>query len=391
MVENIHMQHTVKKIPILFITSNLGIGGLERVVVQLCLQLDKQLFTPAVCCIHFKGELAGELESHNIPVFNLKSRKPDYLAFKKVISVIDEFKPLIIHTHNINASIDGIIASVIKKVPVKIHTDHARQFPDKYRYMFAERILTCFVNKIIAVTEETKQNLIRFEKINSKKIQVINNGVNGIELRTKSQNELTRKELGVENFQFIIGTVARLEMQKGLIYLLRAFPMILREFPNTCLIITGQGSQYETLRMEAKTLGIEKNVKLTGPMLEICQVLNILDIFVLSSVWEGLPMALLEAMSCMRSIVATKVGGIPQAIIDGESGILVPSASSNALALAICVLLKDDSLRKRLAFSAKQRFEKEFTAARMIQAHQKIYLDWLYQKRILDANTGTGW
>jgi glycosyltransferase involved in cell wall biosynthesis len=102
-------------------------------------------------------------------------------------------------------------------------------------------------------------------------------------------------------------------------------------------------------------------------------------------------MALLEAMSCMRSIVATKVGGIPQAIIDGESGILVPPASSNALALAICVLLKDDSLRKRLAFSAKQRFEKEFTAARMIQAHQKIYLDWLYQKRILDANTGTGW
>ena len=119
----------------------------------------------------FKGELAGELESHNIPVFNLKSRKPDYLAFKKVISVIDEFKPLIIHTHNINASIDGIIASVIKKVPVKIHTDHARQFPDKYRYMFAERILTCFVNKIIAVTEETKQNLIRFEKINSKRFR----------------------------------------------------------------------------------------------------------------------------------------------------------------------------------------------------------------------------
>jgi len=390
-IESRHMQYSGKKIPILFVTSNLGIGGLERVITQLCMQLDKQLFTPAVCCIHFKGELAGELESHDIRIFNLNARKPDYFSFRKIISVIEEFKPLIVHTHNMNASISGIIASVIKMVPVKIHTDHARKFPDKLHYMFAERILSCFVNKIIAVTEETKQNLIHFEKISSKKIQVIHNGIRGIGLRTESQNELTRKELGLTDFHFIIGTVVRLEAQKGLIYLLRAFPQILQEFPNSCLLITGQGSQYETLRMEAKTLGIEKNVKLTGPKLDICQVFNILDIYVLSSVWEGLPMSLLEAMSCQRPIVATKVGGVPQAITDGESGILVPPASSNALALAICKLLKDSFLRTRLAAGAKEKFEKEFTVTRMIQAYQEIYFKCLYQKRILNANTCTGW
>lgn len=385
------MQYPDKKIPILFVTSNLGIGGLERVVVQLCIQLDKQLFTPAVCCIHFKGELACELESHGIRVFNLNSRKPDYLAFKRIISVIDEFKPLIVHTHNINASIDGIIASVIKKIPVKVHTDHARKFPDKYRYMVAERIVSSFLNRIIAVTEETKQNLIRFEKIASKKIQVVHNGISGIEVRTKSQNTLTRKELGLTEFQFIIGTVVRLEIQKGLIYLIRAFPQILQEFPHSCLLITGQGSQYEKLRLETMALGIEKNVRLTGPKLEICQIFNILDIYVLPSVWEGLPMSLLEAMSCQRPIVAAKVGGIPQAITDGESGILVPPASSNSLSMAICALLRDSSLRTRLARGAKQRFEREFTVARMIQAHQNIYLDCLNQKRILNANTCAGW
>lgn len=391
MIKSRQMLHSDKKIPILFITSNLGIGGLERVVVQLCTQLDKHLFTPAVCCIHFKGELAFELESQGIRIFNLNSRKPDYLAFKKILSVIDEFKPLIVHTHNINASIDGIIASIIKKIPVKIHTDHARMFPDKFRYMLAERIVSCFVNRIIAVTEETKQNLIRFEKIGSKKIQVIHNGISRIGLRTKSQNELTRKELGLSQFQFIIGTVVRLEMQKGLIYLIKAFPQILLEFPDSYLLITGQGSQYETLRQEAKNLGIEKNVKLIGPKLEICEIFNILDIYVLPSVWEGLPMSLLEAMSCQRPIVATKVGGIPQAIIDGESGILVPPASSSSLALAICALLKDNSLRTRLALGARQRFEKEFTVTKMIQAHQSIYLNCLCKKRILNANTYTGW
>ncbi len=384
------MQLSDKKIPILFITSNLGIGGLERVIVQLCIHLDRNLFTPAVCCIHFKGELAEELQNQDIKIFNLSSRKPDYFAFKKIISVIDEFKPLIVHTHNINASIDGIIASVIKKIPVKIHTDHARRFPDKKRYMFAERVMSCFVNKIIAVSEETKQNLIRFEKIASKKIQVIHNGISGIELRNKSQNDLTRKELGLTQFQFIVGTVSRLETQKGLIYLIRAFPEILREFPNSCLVITGQGSQYETLRQEAKNIGIEEKVKLTGPKLQICQIFNILDIYVLPSVWEGLPMSLLEAMSCQRPIVATSVGGIPQAITDGESGILVPPASSSSLALATSALLKDCSLRTRLALGARQRFEKEFTVTKMMQAHKNLYLNCLYQQRVLNANTCPG-
>lgn len=380
-----------EKIPILFITSNLGIGGLEKVIVQLCMQLDKHLFTPAVCCIHFKGELAWELERYGIRIFNLNSRKPDYFAFKKIISVIDEFKPLIVHTHNINASIDGVIASVIRNTPVKIHTDHARRFPDKLRYMFAERIVFGFVNRIIAVTEETKKNLIRFEKIPGKKIQVIHNGISGIAPSTKSQNELTRKELGLTQYQFIIGTVARLEMQKGLIYLIRAFPQILRGFPDSCLLITGQGSQYETLRMEAKILGIEKNVKLTGPKLEVGQIFNILDIYVLPSVWEGLPISLLEAMSSQRPIVATQVGGIPQVITDGESGILIPPACESSIALAVCALLKDSSLRTRLAQGARRRFEKEFTAARMVKAHQSIYLNCLCQKRIVNANTCVGW
>jgi glycosyltransferase involved in cell wall biosynthesis len=355
------------------------------------MQLDKHLFTPAVCCIHFKGELAWELERYGIRIFNLNSRKPDYFAFKKIISVIDEFKPLIVHTHNINASIDGVIASVIRNTPVKIHTDHARRFPDKLRYMFAERIVFGFVNRIIAVTEETKKNLIRFEKIPGKKIQVIHNGISGIAPSTKSQNELTRKELGLTQYQFIIGTVARLEMQKGLIYLIRAFPQILRGFPDSCLLITGQGSQYETLRMEAKILGIEKNVKLTGPKLEVGQIFNILDIYVLPSVWEGLPISLLEAMSSQRPIVATQVGGIPQVITDGESGILIPPACESSIALAVCALLKDSSLRTRLAQGARRRFEKEFTAARMVKAHQSIYLNCLCQKRIVNANTCVGW
>ena len=149
------------------------------------------------------------------------------------------------------------------------------------------------------------------------------------------------------------------------------------------------GSQYETLRMEAKTLGIEKNVKLTGPMLEICQVLNILT-SLCSHQFGRSAHGTAGSYVMYVGLLYTKVGGIPQLLSMGERYSGSP-ASSNALALAICVLLKDDSLRKRLAFSAKQRFEKEFTAARMIQAHQKIYLDWLYQKRILDANTGTGW
>ncbi len=377
------MQLTESKIRVLFITSNLGIGGLERVIVQLCMHLDKQKFIPAVCCIHFKGDLAAELEKQNIRIFELNSKKKDYLAFLKILPVIEEFKPQIVHTHNINASIDGIIASVIKKVPIRIHTDHARTFPDKTRYMLAEKIISSFINRIIAVTEETRENLIRFEKIDKRKIQVISNGISSIALKTETEIKKKKKEMGLLHFEFLIGTVVRLEVQKGLIHLIRAVPLILQKFPFTGFIIAGRGTQREILEREAEMLGVSRSVNFLGPRLDIGDILNLLDVYVLSSVWEGLPMSLLEAMSCQRPIVATRVGGIPQAIADGESGILVPPASPVHLAQAICKMLENGVLRQRLAVEARRRFEKNFTVATMVQTHQDIYLHYLRKKGII--------
>jgi glycosyltransferase involved in cell wall biosynthesis len=370
------------KIKILYVTSNLGIGGLEKVVVQLCKNLNRDVFSTAVCCLHFKGELAAELEKDNIPVFLLDSKKrPDYFAFLKLVKVIDEFKPQVVHTHNINASIDGVIASILKSIPVIIHTDHARRFPDKIRYMVAEWAVSHFMKRIIAVSEETKKSLIKYEKISGKKIDVINNGVNSVVLCKNTAKTINIKTaLNLESFQFLIGCIGRLEPEKGLIYLIRAMPEILRRFPNVALVAVGQGNQKNLLLMEAKKNGVEKNVFLIGPRLDVSDVLQIFDVYVLPSEREGLPLSLLEAMATERPIVATTVGGIPNAITNEIDGLLVSPKSPEQLAEKICFLLSDEKLRGNLGVNARIRFENNYTIDKMVGEYQEIYLNYVKTK-----------
>lgn len=381
------MEKILSKVRILFITSNLGIGGLERVIVQLCLHLDKKIFIPAVCCIHFKGDLSQQLEKNCIPVYSLNLKKPDYLAFMKIISVISEFKPHIVHTHNINASIDGVIASVIKMVPVIIHTDHARKFPDKKRYMFAESVISHFIDRIIAVSEETKLNLIKFENIKKSKIEVINNGVDSSSFNMVWKRDLKRNELRLNEFRFVIGTAVRLERQKGLIHLIKAFTLVLQKYPDSVLVIAGKGSQKEELLQEVNKHSIENNVRFIGPRLDLDEILPIFDVYVLPSEWEGLPMALLEAMACRLPIVATNVGGIPMAVNNGECGILVKPGSYKELADGICFLLNDSSLRGKLAVAARKKYEESFTIQEMIKNHQNLYLEYLKRHGLKNART----
>lgn len=376
-----------KKIRILFITSNLGIGGLEQVIVQICTHIDKKIFEPAVCCLHFKGDLAKQLESLGVRVYLAGVIKPDYMAFLKILPIIKKFKPQIVHTHNINASIDGIIASVLKQLPVIIHTDHARKFPDKQHYMFIERLLSRFVSKIIAVSEETRRNLIYYEKIKESKLKVVTNGVGRLEVNVANVLKI-KEELGIKANSLVIGTAVRLEKQKGLIHLIKAVPSILEKYPDITVVIAGRGSQREFLIDEVKKAGLLQTVKFIGPRLDIADFLGMLDIYVLPSEWEGLPMSLLEAMCCKRAIVASRVGGIPGAITDGVHGILVSPGSHEELSSQICRLIKDELLREKLGEAAKSRFEEKFTVERMVQEHQNIYLEFLNKKGIVYADTG---
>lgn len=372
------------KIRVMQITDNLGIGGLERVVVNLCTHLNTDIFSVGACCLNFRGSFATELEKKGIPVRIVPSHEPkkDYFLFWRLKDILQKNNPHIIHTHNTNALIDGVLAGLLSRTPAKIHTDHARKFPDKRKYMIAESILSKFIDRIVAVSEETRHNLMRYEKINGNKICVINNGIDAKKYDIKIDERQKIKELNLDKFNHIVGLGVRLTKQKGITYLIKAAPLVLQKFPNTAFIIAGDGQLLDTLKNETKELGVSSNFFFLGPRLDLPEILQILDIYVLPSEWEGLPLVILEAMAARRPIVATNVGGNSTAITDGECGYLVPPMDHTLLADNICKLLADKGKRTLFAKNAHDRFYAEFEVSHMVRKYEKLYAEVLLSKGI---------
>jgi len=255
-----------------------------------------------------------------------------------------------------------------------VHTDHARKFPDKKRYMFAEWLLSKFAYRIVGVSPATSHDLMKYERIAARKITTILNGINGSYFDVTVDKHIKKGELGITGDGLVIGLGVRLTEQKGITYLLRAMPEITRQYPDITLVIAGEGDVEKDLRKEAADLGVDKNTLFIGPRLDMPEVMKVLDLYVLPSLWEGLPMVLLEAMSAGCPIVATKVGGNHAAVIDGESGSLIEPKNSKALAEEIVRLLGDEQLRDRYAKRGRELFTTHFTAQAMTSQYEKLYL-----------------
>ena len=358
------------------LTRNMGIGGLEKVIYDICRHSDKQVFDMSVCCMHFKGEFGHMLEQEGFRVSLVPNLKTvDRTGFWKIARILKEEKPDIIHTHNSHAFIDGTLASLFSGVGKIINTDHARNFPDRRHVMFLERMAARFALKIVAVSEHTRDNLIKYEKIPYKILQVIYNGIDTNVFGKTIDTKLKSSELGIGDYTPIIGLGVRLSAQKGLSYLLEAVKLLIVEFPRLLLMIAGGGEQKEYLEGLSVSLGIEKNVKFLGPRTDWNEILQVLDVYVLPSVWEGFPLAVLEAMSARKPIVATAVGGVPSAIIDNDTGLLVPARDVTKLFEALQTVIADRNLRKRLADRAFEKVNSDFTVQHMVKNYEKLYLE----------------
>jgi glycosyltransferase involved in cell wall biosynthesis len=365
-----------EKLRVMQITNNLGIGGLERVVVNLCRHLDRKRFEVAACCLNFRGPFADELERDGIPVYLTPHRtdRTDYLVFWNLKNIMKQVRPHIVHTHNTNALFDGFLASMLARVPLMIHTDHARKFPDKLRYMTAERFIAHFLDHIVAVSEETRGNLIHYEHIPTHKLSVVNNGIDGARYNILIDTTAKRCELGLDGFSHLVGLGVRLTPQKGIIHLIKAAPLILKHFPEVAFVVAGDGYLLSELKAQAQAVGVGGHFFFLGPRLDLPEILQILDVYVLPSEWEGLPLVILEAMAARKAIIATDVGGNSTAIEHDLSGLLVPSKDPLALAKSVCELLDDPVKRDKLACEAQRRFYATFEVKHMAKEYEKIYL-----------------
>ncbi len=359
------------------VSHDLGVGGLPRVVETLVRTIDPERFEVSALTLNFRGELADALEADGYHVTQLPSppRRPDRLSFARAAKVMREGRYDVVHSHNTQPFFDAALGSMLAPRRVLIHTDHARDFPDKLRYMVAEHLFSWRAFRVVGVSQHTTDNLHRYERIPRWKLRTIPNGIDGRLFDRPIDRDALRRDMGAPPGATIALFASRLEDQKDVPTLLDAFARLAARLPTLHLAIAGQGSRAAELQARVDALGLAARIRFLGVRLDVPDLLRAADCFVLSSTWEGLPMVILEALGAGCPILATAVGGVPTAVRDGETGLLVAPRDPGAFAGALERLVGDAALRARLASAGQRLFAERFSAHAMARAYEALYLD----------------
>lgn len=367
-----------RPLKVLQVTHDLRPGGLQRVVVDLAAGLQRAGHTAHVCSLRGDGPLGPEIRGRGIRLWTLPwpERGADRLLFLKLLRLVKQEGYDVVHTHNTHAFLDGGLAALLAGIPARIHTDHARSFPDKLRYMVMERLMSLGYHKVVGVSEHTAENLRRYEGISASRLAVILNGIDGAWYRAERERHdraALRRAAGLDGFRRVIGLGVRLEEQKGIAHLLEAMPAVIARHPDAALAVAGTGSLETALRARARELGLSGHVRFLGGYAQLTAFYPLLDAFVLPSLWEGLPLCLLEAMSLSLPIVATAVGGVPDLLRDGRDARLVPPADPAALSAALCALLADFPAAEAMGREARRSFDARYDSSVMVKGYLDLY------------------
>lgn len=368
---------------ILYVIENIFFGGGERVFAQIINGLDKEKFEIYVASLPdgiFEEKIKA---SAKLLPFKLRNRF-SLLRIYRLAKIMKEKNIQIVHSQGGRADFFVRIAAKIAKVPAVISTiampveGYNVGLLRKVIYVTLDRFSERLVDKFIVVSEALRKRLIRKHGIASERIVKIYNGVEIEKLNYDSANTSSvRKELNVEATALLIGTIGRLVWQKGLTYFMRAVKQIVdgkwQMAEQTKFLIVGEGRERKRLESMAHSLNLGDKIIFTGFRSDIKEILYSLDILVLSSVREGQPITLLEAMALGKPIVATNIEGINETVIDGETGILVPPKDSHALAEAIVCLLKDNKKAQKMAQAARKVVEERFNLKDKINQHKQLY------------------
>jgi len=312
----------------------------------------------------------------------------DFLALLKIFFLIKNEKFDIIHTHTSKAGILGRLAAKLATTgryrPIKIHTPHGHVFYGYYGFFLSKLFLIVekwaagFTDKIVALTERGIQEHIELGV--SKEKSKFTSILEGVDLNKianlKTDTVEKKKELGLPEGVKLIGSAGRLEHIKGYRYFIEGIPTVRKYFPDYIFLLIGDGSLRDELQHRIDSLGLQQNCRILGWRKDVDEIISILDIFVLTSLNEGMGQVLIEAMMLEKPVVATNVGGIPSVVIDGETGILVPSKSPGALAEAIISLLNNPERMKNMGIAGKER-AKLFSVEVMVEKTEKLYEELL--------------
>ena len=368
------------KLRILQLRSDIGFFGAERVVYHLAQGFQKRGHWSAVGLIHSSenanDDFKSALEHDGIlsPVFQTK-HPFDRHAIHEIRDFISSQGVQLVHSHGYKADFYAWAACRKKNITL-VSTCHPWLETATSRkarfYTLLDKIILNGFDHVIAISESVRKEC-QWGRLKAKNICTIENGIDLQPFLKDKCSRNLKEELNIDRKAKVICTVGRLSPEKGHEVLLKAFSQIIKIRRDTVLLIVGDGDEKPNLQQKTQQLNIDRQTIFAGTRNDIPDVLAITDVFVLPSLTEGMPMALLEAMAAKKAIVATTVGDIPDIIKNNHSGLLVQPGDENSLANALLRLLDDEKLSEELSKHAFKYVRKRYNVDRMCEQYLKLY------------------
>lgn len=358
------------------------LGGGQKVVLSLAKGLDRERFAVSVCS-RGGGPLVEAVRTLGLPFLPASfGKRPSRRLVEDLRRLLAENEIGLLHTHGGVAGLFGRWAAKRAGTPAVVHTLHGIHYLH-YRnpvlrrlFIGLERRSSRLSDAVICVSEADRDRAVRLRLAEEGRLRLIRNGVEPPPLASPARERaLWELRARVKLDPPVVGTVARLHRQKGVGYLLKAAEKLAQARPGAKVVVVGGGPLESKFRKALGRGGLGRTVILLGERADAADVMELFDVFVLPSLWEGLPLVLAEAAARGKPVVAADIDGVREVVRDGETGLLVPPKDPAALAAAVERLLGDPALARRLAARARAEIPPRFTMDRMVAEHAALYLD----------------
>jgi sugar transferase (PEP-CTERM/EpsH1 system associated) len=354
---------------------SLNVGGAEILADRFARQLQHRA-RMVFACLDDLGPLGEQLVRENTRVEQLHRRPGfDLRCAWRLGRFLKQEKVALVHAHQYTPYFYATLARMMRGGPPILFTEHGRFFPDlpnRKRMLVNPRLLRRD-DRIVAVGECVRQALIHNEGFPAERIEVIYNGVDLQRFEKVGHRETTRQAIGCSNDDFLCIFVARLDPIKDHRTAILAIREVVKQRPNVRLLVVGDGPQRGVLEELIRKEGLAASVRMLGTRRDIPELLSAADLFLLTSVSEGIPLTIIEAMGIGLPVVATNVGGIGEVVIDQATGFFFPAGDYHGMAAAVRRLAEDPDLCRRMGAAGRERAVRCFSERTMIEKYDAVY------------------
>jgi glycosyltransferase involved in cell wall biosynthesis len=359
-----------------------SIHGVSRLFAWWFPRYDRNRFEVSLLGLKRPEPASDLLRAQGIAVEHLGRGRFDPRLLRDIVRAGRRRGARILHVHGYAAADFGRLAARRLGAALVLHEHFADPRMPAYQGL-ADRLLAPLTDRAIAVSGSTRDFLVRERHVPAERVRLIWNGAPLAEFAPQgaARRQAVRRELGLAEEALVVGTIGRLNAQKGHRYLLEAAPAVLAAVRAARFVVAGDGDLRPALQAQARELGLADRVSFTGHRADVPALLEALDVFCISSTYEGTPLALFEAMAAGKAIVSTAVDGCREVLADGRTGLLVPPRDPAALAAALVRALTDETLRRALAGAAAAE-SKRYDIAQTVHQMQDLYDEVLAERRL---------